>query len=119
MYCIDIALGKSELEALKASVLLSIKELPRESIVGLMTFGKHVQVYEFGQTALPKCAVFGGEAGADANEDNNITSVKIRSVLGLKNSQTAPNSKIWRYCRRVEEAQQDFEVILDNLEGDS
>jgi protein transport protein SEC23 len=51
---------EDELEALKRALLASLRMLPDESQVGLITFGRMVQVHELGFTELPKSFVFRG-----------------------------------------------------------
>ena len=51
---------EDELAALQSSLLKGIALLPEDCHVGLITFGRMVQVHELGFTELPKSFVFKG-----------------------------------------------------------
>ncbi|GMM27813.1 hypothetical protein DAMA08_005290 [Martiniozyma asiatica (nom. inval.)] len=48
LFVIDLSIDEEELESLKDSLLKAIELLPIESYVGLITFGKNIQVYQSG-----------------------------------------------------------------------
>lgn len=48
LYVMDTCMDDEELGALKASLQMSLSLLPPNSLVGLVTFGKMVQVHELG-----------------------------------------------------------------------
>ena len=44
LYVMDLCLDEEDLEALKESLVMSLSLLPRNALVGLVTFGTTVQV---------------------------------------------------------------------------
>jgi hypothetical protein len=63
LFMIDVCVSEDELAACKASVMQAISTLPEYVYVGLVTFGRHVHVYELGFT---DCSKVGGGACARA-----------------------------------------------------
>jgi len=116
IYCIDTAISEEELDAIKSSVITSLKSLPRDTIVGLITYGKHVRVHELGFIALPKCVVIGGEAG-DPAKDSDLDLLKVRRLLGLDKAQQelGPQSPIWKYCCTVNDVEEFFIAIIESM----
>lgn len=51
LYVVDTCVDEKELEELKDSIQQSLMAIPDESLVGLITFGRMVQVHEIGSTA--------------------------------------------------------------------
>jgi len=77
LYVIDTCLPDDELTLLKDSIQMSLYLLPQEALVGLITFGTTVQVYELGFTECSKAYVFRGDKGP--------TPEQVQEQLGLKN----------------------------------
>ncbi len=65
LFVIDTCLGEDELSACKTAVMQAISTLPEYVHVGLITYGRHVHVYELGFTECSKCYVFRG--GVDSS----------------------------------------------------
>ncbi len=72
---VDLALEDDELQGLKDSLLMVLDLLPRDCVVGLVTYASTVHVYELGFEAMPKAHVFSGE--------KDIAADKVRAFLGL------------------------------------
>lgn len=75
VYVVDTCLEEEELAALKEALLLSLSWLPEHALVGLVTFGTHVQVHELGYNECAKSCVFRGT--------RDITADQLREYLGL------------------------------------
>ena len=60
LFLIDTCVSEDELSAAKAAVMQAISTLPEYVHVGLITFGRHVHVYELGFTECSKAYVFRG-----------------------------------------------------------
>jgi protein transport protein SEC23 len=60
LFLIDTCVSEDELSACKAAVMQAISTLPEYVHVGLITFGRHVHVYELGFTECSKAYVFRG-----------------------------------------------------------
>lgn len=63
LFVIDTCLPEDELAPLKDSLQMALNLLPQNSIVGLITYGTTVQVYELGYSECSKAFVFRGDKG--------------------------------------------------------
>jgi len=72
---VDTACSDAELVELKDSLQQSINFIPEEAMIGLITYGKMVQVHELGFSECPKCFVFRG--------DKEMTAPQVQQQLGL------------------------------------
>lgn len=50
LYVVDTCMDDEELGALKDSLQMSLSLLPPNALIGLVTFGKMVQVHELGES---------------------------------------------------------------------
>ena len=64
-----------ELSALKESLQMSLSLLPQNANIGLITFGKMVQVHELGCEGISKSFVFRGT--------KDYTAKQVQDMLGL------------------------------------
>ena len=64
-----------ELGALKDSLQMSLSLLPPNALIGLITFGKMVQVHELGTDGCSKSYVFRGT--------KDLTAKQIQEMLGI------------------------------------
>jgi len=122
IFVIDTCLPADELEALKSSVIMSLTLMPQNSLVGLITFGKTVQLYELGFEEIPKCYVFNGA--------KDVTVQQVADVLGLsgRNIQQQqgrpavplmqPSVQGNRFLRPVSEVDIHLTSILEELQRD-
>jgi len=76
LYVIDTCLPEDELTLMKDSIQMSLNLIPENAIVGLITFGTTVQVYELGYSECSKAFVFRGDKGP--------TFEQVQDQLGLK-----------------------------------
>lgn len=61
LFVIDTCVpDEDELDSLKSALLRGLDMLPEDCHVGLITFGRMVQIHELGFTELPKSYVFRG-----------------------------------------------------------
>ncbi|EEB07454.1 GTPase activating protein Sec23a [Schizosaccharomyces japonicus yFS275] len=75
LFVVDLCQDADNLKALKDSLIVSLSLLPPECLVGLVTFGTAVSVYELGYTECAKSYVFRGT--------KEYTSKNIQEMLGL------------------------------------
>ena len=68
-------MDEEELGALKESLQMSLSLLPPNAIVGLITFGKMVQVHELGCEGISRSFVFRGT--------KDYTAKQVQDMLGL------------------------------------
>uniref|UniRef100_A0A4W5R7H6 Protein transport protein SEC23 n=1 Tax=Hucho hucho TaxID=62062 RepID=A0A4W5R7H6_9TELE len=77
LYVVDTCLEEEDLQALKESLQMSLSLLPPNALVGLITFGRMVQVHELSCEAIAKSYVFRGT--------KELSSKQIQEMLGLTN----------------------------------
>uniref|UniRef100_A0A8C6PF78 Protein transport protein SEC23 n=1 Tax=Nothobranchius furzeri TaxID=105023 RepID=A0A8C6PF78_NOTFU len=75
MYVVDTCLEEEDLQALKESLQMSLSLLPPNALVGLITFGRMVQLHELSSEGIAKSYVFRG------NKD--LSSKHVQELLGL------------------------------------
>ncbi|TNN63984.1 Protein transport protein Sec23B [Liparis tanakae] len=75
LYVVDTCLEEEDLQALKESLQMSLSLLPPNALVGLITFGRMVQVHELSCEGIAKSYVFRGT--------KDLTSKQIQEMLGL------------------------------------
>ncbi|KAJ3649580.1 hypothetical protein Zmor_021315 [Zophobas morio] len=72
---VDTCMDDEELGALKDSLQMSLSLLPPNALIGLITFGKMVQVHELGTDGCSKSYVFRGT--------KDLTAKQIQEMLGI------------------------------------
>uniref|UniRef100_A0A7N5JNF0 Protein transport protein SEC23 n=1 Tax=Ailuropoda melanoleuca TaxID=9646 RepID=A0A7N5JNF0_AILME len=75
LYVVDTCLEEDDLQALKESLQMSLSLLPPDALVGLITFGRMVQVHELSCERISKSYVFRGT--------KDLTAKQIQDMLGL------------------------------------
>ena len=111
---VDTVVSSEDMVELKDSLQQSINFIPEDAMIGLITFGKMVQVHELGFTDCPKCFVFRG--------DKEMTGPQVQTQLGLTvandqlNKGTDPS--IQRFLVPVGECDFALNSILDDLQCD-
>ena len=65
MFLVDTCLIEEELSTLKASLQQMLTLVPEHTVVGLITFGTHVSVYELGFAECTRAVVFRGNKEPD------------------------------------------------------
>ncbi|PIO29796.1 hypothetical protein AB205_0202040 [Aquarana catesbeiana] len=78
LYVVDTCLEEEDLQALKESLQMSLSLLPPDALVGLITFGRMVQVHELNCDGISKSYVFRGT--------KDLTAKQIQDMLGLSKS---------------------------------
>ncbi|XP_006824846.1 protein transport protein Sec23A [Saccoglossus kowalevskii] len=72
---LDTCMDEEDLQALKESLQMSLSLLPPNALVGLITFGRMVQVHELGCEGCSKSYVFRGT--------KDLTAKQIQEMLGI------------------------------------
>ncbi|XP_058812177.1 protein transport protein Sec23A isoform X2 [Topomyia yanbarensis] len=75
LFVVDTCMDEEELTALKDSLQMSLSLLPANALVGLITFGKMVQVHELGIDGCSKSYVFRGT--------KDLSAKQIQDMLGI------------------------------------
>lgn len=105
LYVVDICIQKDELSALKSSLTQSLALLPENALVGLITFGTNVQVYELGFAECAKSFVFRG------SKEYSMT--QLQEMLSIR-AATPPRGPIAnKFIQPLSECQFSLEAILE------
>lgn len=75
---VDTCLEEDDLQALKESLQMSLSLLPPDALVGLITFGRMVQVHELSCEGISKSYVFRG------TKDLTAKQIQVCVLLNLK-----------------------------------
>ncbi|KAL9890759.1 transport protein Sec23 isoform 2-T2 [Glossina fuscipes fuscipes] len=75
IFLVDTCMDGEELDALKDSLQMSLSLLPPTALVGLITFGKMIQVHELGAEGCSKSYVFRGT--------KDLTAKQVQDMLGI------------------------------------
>ncbi|XP_037805622.1 protein transport protein Sec23A isoform X2 [Lucilia sericata] len=75
IFLVDTCMDEDELDALKDSLQMSLSLLPPNALVGLITFGKMIQVHELGAEGCSKSYVFRGT--------KDLTAKQVQEMLGI------------------------------------
>jgi len=117
LFVVDTCLDEKNLQALKDSLLMSLSLIPENSLVGLITFGTTVQLFELGFTECPKSYVFRGA--------KDVATKQIQQLLGLGAgqpqggpTQTTSQTTSNRFLRPFSEVEFTLETILEELQRD-
>eukprot|EP00755_Sulcionema_specki_P011609 Sspe_Gene.49415::Locus_26628_Transcript_1_2_Confidence_0.500_Length_2602::g.49415::m.49415/K14006/SEC23; protein transport protein SEC23 len=110
IYLIDTATTEQELEALKDQINQSLSRLPDDCLLGLITFGKMVSVWEVGYSECSKCVMLSGTSPIDVN--------KAKDYLGLH--QGSPEGGVeGRFLVSLSDAELAFQTVLEELNVDN
>lgn len=74
---VDTCLEEEDLQALRESLQMSLSLLPPNALVGLITFGRMVQVHELSCEGVAKSFVFRG------TKDLNSKQIQVGGGLGV------------------------------------
>eukprot|EP01062_Namystynia_karyoxenos_P078989 TRINITY_DN8238_c0_g1_i1.p1 TRINITY_DN8238_c0_g1~~TRINITY_DN8238_c0_g1_i1.p1 ORF type:complete len:1068 (+),score=322.94 TRINITY_DN8238_c0_g1_i1:97-3204(+) len=87
IFMLDVAQRvPDELDSVKDSIIQSLEHLPEDCLVGLITFGRHVSVWELGfQDTAAKAVVFNGERKDPAQ---TYTTEVVREFLSIRPPQS-------------------------------
>uniref|UniRef100_W5L0Y3 Protein transport protein SEC23 n=1 Tax=Astyanax mexicanus TaxID=7994 RepID=W5L0Y3_ASTMX len=81
LYVVDTCLEEEDLQALRESLQMSLSLLPPNALVGLITFGRMIQVHELSCEGISKSYVFRGT--------KELTPKQIHEMLGLMKPTTS------------------------------
>lgn len=92
LYVVDTCMEDEDLQALKESLQMSLSLLPPTALVGLITFGRMVQVHELGCEGISKSYVFRGTKDLNAKQlqvrNQTNPQLTLSQTLGLCWDQT-------------------------------
>ncbi|XP_033626935.1 protein transport protein Sec23A-like [Asterias rubens] len=117
---IDTCMDDEDLQALKESLQMSLSLLPPNALIGLITFGRMVQVHELGCEGCSKSYVFRGTKDLNAKQ--------IQDMLGIGRStaqpqmrgqqQQQPQQPMNRFLQPVHKCDMNLTDLLGELQRD-
>lgn len=81
LYVVDTCLEEEDLQALKESLQMSLSLLPPDALVGLITFGRMVQVHELSCEGISKSYVFRGTKDLTAKQIQVCSAIPACSAI--------------------------------------
>ncbi|CAH0728553.1 unnamed protein product, partial [Brenthis ino] len=117
---VDTCLDEEELGALKDSLQTSLSLMPQNALVGLITFGRMVQIHELGTEGLYKCFVFKG------TKDLTAKQIQEQLAIGRVNAPNpqqrqgapAPQPPAHRFLQPVKQCDMALTDLLSELGRD-
>jgi len=116
LFLVDICLIEEELQELKNSLLMSLTLMPENALVGLITYGKTVQLYELAFEEIPKCYVFNGNKDISGKQLQDLLALGSKLQRGVQGVNVALKSN--RFLMPLSEAEFSLTTILEELQRD-
>jgi len=121
-FCIDTALPADELEALKDSIVQSFSLLPEDALVGLITFGTTLTVWELGFTELHKSFVLGGHKEYTLDQVSDYLQIRGKQPAPASapggGQPAAPTGVVGRFLALLSDCELTLTTILEELTPD-
>ena len=123
-FLIDTTVEDDELNELKESIQLTINSLPENCRIGIITFGKIVNVIEIGNVDIPISYALNGEKKYNIEEIKNLLGLTVAnsndfSNKNFTNSILVNESKRPKFIMPVGEVSFAINSLLDDLQRDN
>mmetsp|Transcript_16153 Transcript_16153/g.34976 ORF Transcript_16153/g.34976 Transcript_16153/m.34976 type:complete len:765 (-) Transcript_16153:369-2663(-) len=120
LFVIDTCISEDELSACKTTMTQAISTLPEYVHVGLITFGRHVHVYELGFSECSKCFVFRGSKEYTTQQIVDQLGVRAAAARpGAAGPAAPPNAPARRFLMPLSEAEFAINTALEELQRDA
>uniref|UniRef100_A0A8I3WQA0 Protein transport protein SEC23 n=1 Tax=Callithrix jacchus TaxID=9483 RepID=A0A8I3WQA0_CALJA len=113
LYVVDTCMEDEDLQALKESMQMSLSLLPPTALVGLITFGRMVQVHELGCEGISKSYVFRGT--------KDLSAKQLQEMLGLSKvpvTQATRGPQVQQFLQPVQKIDMNLTDLLGELQRD-
>uniref|UniRef100_A0A8C5HDV6 Protein transport protein SEC23 n=1 Tax=Gouania willdenowi TaxID=441366 RepID=A0A8C5HDV6_GOUWI len=120
LYVVDTCLEEEDLQALKESLQMSLSLLPPNALVGLITFGRMVQVHELSCEGIAKSYVFRGTKDLSAKQIQEMLGLSKPMASGQQGRPVAPQdaSAFCRFLQPVHRVDMNLTDLLGELQRD-
>nr|CAH7737167.1 unnamed protein product [Callosobruchus chinensis] len=119
LYVVDTCMDEEELGALKDSLQMSLSLLPQNALIGLITFGKMVQVHELGTEGCSKSYVFRGTKDLTAKQIQEMLGIgKIPVAQPQQQQLVAPLPPAHRFLQPVSKCDTNLTDLIGELQRD-
>mmetsp|Transcript_41862 Transcript_41862/g.80026 ORF Transcript_41862/g.80026 Transcript_41862/m.80026 type:complete len:762 (-) Transcript_41862:93-2378(-) len=119
---VDVCLAEDDLAELKKALLQALSLLPENALVGLITFGTHVQVHELGFQECAKSYIFRGSKEVSAQQIADQLAVRPASMQQRGAGPVAkapPAQGLGRFLVPLSECEFQLSSILEELQPDA
>ncbi|KAK9088045.1 hypothetical protein Syun_030439 [Stephania yunnanensis] len=125
LFVLDICLIEEELGFVKSAMRQAVGLLPENAMVGFVSFGTQVQVYELGFAELTKVYVFKGSK--ELGRDQVLDQLGLRGGAGVRERGVAAaaaaagvvgNVGVRRFLLPAADCEFTLNSLLDDLQGD-
>lgn len=113
-FVVDLCQDEDNLTALKETLVISLSYLPPNALVGLITYGTMVQVYDLASEHVNKSHVFRGDK---EYTDKQVMEMLNKPVMVQPGQMNSPNL-LHRFFLPLEEIEYQLTNILENLAAD-
>uniref|UniRef100_A0A914HCX9 Protein transport protein SEC23 n=1 Tax=Globodera rostochiensis TaxID=31243 RepID=A0A914HCX9_GLORO len=94
LFVVDTCIAPEELKALKESLQKAISYLPADALIGLITFGRMVEIHELNVKSMARSYVFKGTKEANPKQLRDIIALQIGLPNGTVRRQSAASTPI-------------------------
>jgi len=116
---VDTCMDEEELNALKESLQMSLSLLPPNALIGLITFGRMVQVHELGTEGCSKSYVFRGTKDVTPKQLQEMLGIGLEGATGKpQQQQHMPNNPPPPPANRFLQSVQTCDMSLTDLLGE-
>uniref|UniRef100_A0A674NAF2 Protein transport protein SEC23 n=1 Tax=Takifugu rubripes TaxID=31033 RepID=A0A674NAF2_TAKRU len=112
LYVVDTCLEEEDLQALRESLQMSLSLLPPNALVGLITFGRMVQVHELSCEGVAKSFVFRG------TKDLNSKQIQVSGGLAVALGLVIYFWSCFRFLQPVHKVDMNLTDLLGELQRD-
>lgn len=113
-FVVDLCQDEDNLRAIKETLVISLSYLPPNALVGLITYGTMVQVYDLGSENVNRSHIFRGDK---EYTDKQVADMLSKPVAAQPGQMTMPNS-LHRFFLPLEEVEYQLVSIMENLTAD-
>ncbi|CAB1458305.1 unnamed protein product, partial [Pleuronectes platessa] len=118
LYVVDTCMEDEDLQALKESLQMSLSLLPPTALVGLITFGRMVQVHELGCEGISKSYVFRGSKDLNAKQLQEMLGLTKPLATQGRGHQTVQQPLSNRFLQPVQKIDMNLTDLLGELQRD-
>ncbi|KAI5705915.1 hypothetical protein M8J75_002981 [Diaphorina citri] len=121
LFVVDTCMDEEELGALRDSLQMSLSLLPKNALVGLITFGQMVQVHELGCEGISRSYVFRGTKDVPAQrlqEMLRIGKYSMSAPAPAPRPGQPPTPPVHKFLQPVEACEMSLTDLLGGLQKD-
>lgn len=123
LFVLDMCTREDELQTAKDYIIKALSLLPKDSIVGLITFGQNVHVHVIGYTDCAKCYVLRGEKEYSQDQIKDLLALvgappRHTSLNGVAQGPNPAMVGAARFLQPVSEGEFMMTTVLEELSTD-